>query len=244
MLQYTRQGKGETLVLVHGFLGAKEIFHEIIQEFTNQYDVVAVDLPGHGESQLEKENYSVYDYANAVLEVLQHEGITEATWLGHSMGGYIVLAALEGEIALVKRAILAYSSDLADTEEQKEKRSKQQREISEIGVNRFVDQIIENFFGENVQEEMTNVAKNIAYRATEKGLINALEAMKNRPDQHELLEQLSIPILVIEGFQDKIVKPVETDNPNVRKNTTMTGHLGMLEDPQGFKQAVDQFMTQ
>lgn len=244
VLHYTRRGAGETLVLVHGFLGAIEVFNEVIEEFNTQYDVIAIDLPGHGESKLEKESYSVYDYAKAVAEVLQHEGVSEATWLGHSMGGYIALAALEKNIAPIKRVILAYSSDLADTEEQKEKRTKQQQQISEVGVEKFVDEIIGNFFGENAKEETINVARQIAYRASKEGLITALEAMKSRPSQQELLEQTHTPILVIEGFQDKIVKPINVKNPNVRKNETMTGHLGMLEDPQGFIQAVHQFMTQ
>lgn len=244
MLHYTRRGAGENLVLIHGFLGAKEVFDEVIEELNTRYDVIAIDLPGHGQSGLEKEQYSVYDYADAVTEVLQHEGVNEAVWLGHSMGGYIALAALEKKIAPITRVILAYSSDLADTDEQKEKRTKQQQQIREVGVERFVNEIIGNFFGDKAKEETIDVARRIAHRASEEGLIAALEAMKTRPNQHDFLEQTTTSILVIEGFQDKIVKPIESNNPNVRKNETMTGHLGMLEDPQGFLQAVDQFMSQ
>ncbi len=243
MLHYTRKGTGENLVLVHGFLGAKEVFVEAIEEFTAHYDVIAVDLPGHGQSQFEKSSYSVYDYAKAVVEVLNHEDVREATWLGHSMGGYIVLAALEGNIAPIKRAILAYSSDLSDTEEQKEKRTKQQQQIRENGVEHFVAQVIGNFFSENAKKETIDVARLIAYRASEEGLIAALESMKSRPNQHDFIEQTTTPILIIEGSEDKIVKPIDTQNPNLYKNITMTGHLGMLEDPQGFAQAVRQFMS-
>ncbi|MFJ8235723.1 alpha/beta fold hydrolase [Ureibacillus sp. NPDC094379] len=242
MLHYSRKGNGETLVLVHGFLGAKEIFNEVIEEFTTQFDVIAVDLPGHGQSQLEKESYSVYDYAEAVTEVLKHEGVKEAIWLGHSMGGYITLAALEKNMFPIKKAILAYTSDLADSDEQKEKRTKQQQQIPEIGVNGFVDEIIEAFFGQNATKEMVDIARRIGYRATEKGLIAALDAMKSRPNQHQLVEQTNKAILVLEGTEDKIVKPIIVQNSTVNKIVTSTGHFGMLEDPESFIKAVQEFI--
>jgi pimeloyl-ACP methyl ester carboxylesterase len=67
--------------------------------------------------------------------------------------------------------------------------------------------------------------------------------MKSRPNQHDFIEKSTTPILVIEGSEDKIVKPIDTKNPTLYKNITMTGHLGMMEDPQGFVQAVHQFMS-
>mgnify|MGYP001444753551 CR=1 FL=1 len=242
MLHYTRKGSGEVLVFIHGFLGAKEIFNEVINKLSSNYDCIAVDLPGHGESKLEKENNSIYDYAKAVADVLAHERIKEATWLGHSMGSYIVLAAIEKAIAPIKRAILAYSSDLADTEEQINKRKKQQQQIVDGGVEDFVNNVIGAFFGENPKEEHVNFARNIAYNASEEGLVMALETMKHRPNQQRLVEQLTIPVLVIEGSEDQVVKPIETNNPNVKKVITKTGHLGMLEDTQTFTKAIHDFM--
>ena len=243
MLDYTRKGSGDTLVLVHGFLGAKEIFNDVLDELTEKYDVIAVDLPGHGQSKVERESYSVYDYAREVSEVLRHENISSATWLGHSLGGYIVLAALEKNIFPINKAILAYSTDVCDSEEQKEKRMSQQLEISKIGVKQFVDQLIGAFFSDNAKKETIDFARNIAYQASEEGLIIALESMKNRSNQHNLIEQLTIPLLVVEGSLDKIVKPIKTTNPNILKIETNTAHLGMLEDPQSFSKAIHQFMS-
>ncbi|QCR32687.1 alpha/beta fold hydrolase [Lysinibacillus sp. SGAir0095] len=244
MLHYTRKGTGEKLVLVHGFLGDAEIFSPILEELTKSYDVVAVDLPGHGQSKVERESYSVYDYAREVSEVLRHENITNATWLGHSLGGYIVLAALEKKIAPISNAILAYTTDGSDTEEQKEKRTNQQLEIPEIGVEKFVDQLIEAFFSDQANKETINFARKIAYRASEEGLILALESMKNRPNQQNLIENISIPILVVEGSQDKIVKPIKTMNSNIQRLETNTAHLGMLEDPNSFLKGIQEFMSE
>ncbi len=242
MLHYTRQGKGEVLVLIHGFLGSKNIFNEVFDDFVSHYDVIAIDLPGHHKSELEQEFYSVYDYASSIAQVLQHEKIPKATWLGHSMGGYIVLAAMEKNIATVNKAILAYSTEASDTNEQIEKRSKQQKQILEAGVQSFVDEVIGGFFSKNAQQDKVEFAKQIAYKASPEGLIIALDAMKSRPNQFAFIEQITTPILVIEGTEDKVVKPVETNNPNVMKVYTETGHLGMLENPRSFASAVHNFM--
>lgn len=243
MLHYIRKGSGETLVLVHGFLGAIEIFNPVLEELSESYDVIAVDLPGHGQSKAEKEDYSVYDYAREVAEVLRHENIISATWLGHSLGGYIVLAALEKNIAPIKKAILAYSTDGSDTEEQKEKRTNQQLEISNIGVEKFVDQLIEAFFSKNAKKETIEFARNIACKASAEGLIAALDTMKTRPDQQNLIENITIPLLVIVGSQDKIVKPIKATNPNIQRLETNTAHLGMLEDPKSFLKGIHQFIS-
>ncbi|KGR79228.1 alpha/beta fold hydrolase [Ureibacillus manganicus] len=242
MLNYTRQGEGEVLVLIHGFLGSVDVFKNVTEEFASRYDVIAVDLPGHHKSKIERVSYSVYDYAMAVADVLQRERVEDATWLGHSMGGYIVLAALEREVAKIKQAILAYSSDLSDTDEQIEKRSKQQKQILEDGVQGFVDEVISAFFSKNAQKATIEYAKQIAYKASPEGLTIALDSMKSRPNQHSFIEQTTTPILVIEGTEDKVVKPIETKNPNVMKVYTETGHLGMLEDPKSFITAVNKFM--
>ncbi|RHW38294.1 alpha/beta hydrolase [Lysinibacillus yapensis] len=243
MLHYIREGAGDPLVLIHGFLGSKDLFKDVIPDLAKHFDVIAIDLPGHGQSEVEQDTYTVYDYAKAVAQVLQHEYITEAIWLGHSLGGYIVLAALEQNIAPINKAILAYSSDLADTEEQKEKRTEQQQKIAEKGVETFVDEMIGGFFSkENIKpKEEIEIASRIAYQASEKGLILALEAMKTRPEQHGFIEQTSTPILIIEGLQDEVVKPIQTENPIVHKVQTNTGHLGMLENPQKFVEAILDF---
>ena len=238
MLHYVRAGSGETLVLIHGFLGGNTIFHKQIAALQQHFDVIAVDLPGHGESEMERESYTMYDYANAVIDVLVKENVDEAYWLGHSMGGYIVLAALEKEMANIKKIILAYSSDVADTDEAIEKRTKQQQEIFETGGGAFIDGIIDVFFKPDAQTEDILYAKEVANDATDEGLLAALQAMKERADQRALVETSQTPILVVEGEYDKAVTPINTANSNVQKIKTPTGHLGMLEEPTAFIKAV------
>ncbi|MEK4229491.1 alpha/beta fold hydrolase [Solibacillus sp. FSL H8-0538] len=242
MLHYERIGAGEVLVLVHGFLGGNTIFSKVIERLQQHFDVIRIDLPGHGKSAMERVQYSVYDYAEAIAEVLKHEYVEKAYWLGHSMGGYITLAALEKNLAPITKVVLAYSSDASDTDEAKEKRTEQQENLRQDGVKPLVDRVIAAFFADDAREEDIQFAKEVAYAGTEDGLIAALQAMKERPDQRDFLQKISTPILLLQGSEDKIVKPIELGNSNIKKVITKTGHLGMLEDPDAFVNAVVGFL--
>lgn len=242
MLHYTREGSGEVVVLVHGFLGGIHIFDRIFEPLTKQFDVIAIDLPGHGKSEAPEDDYTVYGYAEDILEVLTNEQVESAYWIGHSMGGYITLAALEKQYTNIGKAVFLYSSDAPDTPEAIEKRTKQQQDIQNHGVGSFVEGIIHNFLAPDADTEDILFAKEVAHEANEAGLITALGAMKSRPNQRDLVDSIEIPILVIEGEQDKAVTPIETSNPNVTKVFTNTGHLGMIEDSQTVLREIMQFL--
>lgn len=244
MLYYERSGNtgGDTIVMIHGFLGSSDMFHKVVEELKKDYNIIRIDLPGHGKSKEEPGFQTLYDYAEAIAEVLKHEKVTNATWLGHSMGGYITLAALEKEIAAIDKAILAYSSAAPDSPEAQKKRDQQKSDIEQNGVEAYINNVIHTFFGDNPSAEDVTFASRVGYEATAEGLLTALEAIKSRPDQTSFIHEVSIPILVIEGSQDAVVTPIETENIAVQKIVTNTGHFGMLEDAKSFVNAVRQFL--
>ena len=242
MLHYKRNGSGEVVVLIHGFLGATTIYDKIIEPLTQNFDVIAIDLPGHGQSDAPEGDYTMYRYAEDIVDVLIAEKVEKAHWIGHSMGGYITLAAIEKQYTNIDKAVLLYSSDAPDTPEAIDKRTKQQEEILAHDVGPFVDGIIHNFLAPVAKTEDILFAKEVAYEANKEGLVAALGAMKSRPNQRDLIDTTTTQILVVEGEQDNAVTPIETSNPNITKVKTDTGHLGMLEDSQTVIREILQFL--
>ena len=242
MLFYERVGTGPTVVFIHGFLGSSKIYDEIKQDLISTYDTIFIDFAGHGRSQEQTVDANIYAYAQQIVEVLQHENVTSSTWIGHSMGGYIVLAALEKQLAQIDKAVLAYSATNADNDEAKKKRLTSIEQIESEGNKAFVDSLIPNFFSKEAKQEHVELGRHIAYAASEDGLKTALLTMKDRPNQQQLVDTLDIPVLVIEGTEDKIVPSIETTNPNVKKVQTPTGHLGMIEEPAKFIDALRTFI--
>lgn len=241
MLHYVRQGSGKTIVLIHGFLGGSSMFKELMDKLAAHFDVIAIDLPGHGKSEIEVEAYTVESYAEAVIEVLHHEKIEQAIWLGHSMGGYITLAAMADELFPITKAILLHSTVNEDTEEVKEKRTNQQLEIKKDGVDAFVGEVLPNFLAPQNTDSLLADARAIAIEASIEGLVAALEAMKARPKRDSFINETSTPILIIEGAHDKVVPTIQTNNEAVTKVVVNSGHLGMLEDVDGVYEAIYNF---
>jgi 3-oxoadipate enol-lactonase len=78
------------LVFLHGGLMDHRMFNAQIDEFAQDYGVIAWDGRGHGKSQpFGPANYSMEDYAVDLVAVLEHAGIQKAVLVGQSMGAYI-----------------------------------------------------------------------------------------------------------------------------------------------------------
>ncbi len=74
-----------TLIWAHGWGQSHKAFHKLIQSFEKTAFNVAVDFPGFGESPMPPDAWSVEDYAEACVEILQqYEGAK--IWCGHSFG--------------------------------------------------------------------------------------------------------------------------------------------------------------
>ena len=92
-----RPGARETIVLLHGFAARKDVWLRFVRQLPDHYHIIAVDLPGHGESSvLTGPTYDV-DYITAVVALALAEVAPERFHLvGASLGGLVaILYALE-----------------------------------------------------------------------------------------------------------------------------------------------------
>lgn len=80
---------GETLVLLHGFAADKDNWLRFSRHLTQDYRVIALDLPGFGDSDLPPGSYDVGTQAERLADILDAMGIKQAHVLGNSMGGHI-----------------------------------------------------------------------------------------------------------------------------------------------------------
>ena len=92
-LAFDRTGQGEPLVLLHGQGFSRRSFDPVVPLLAAERDVIAVDLPGHGESprQPEGAGNAPRDLAVAVGELLDELGLATAHIAGNSSGGWVAL---------------------------------------------------------------------------------------------------------------------------------------------------------
>ncbi|MBI3243218.1 MAG: alpha/beta hydrolase [Chloroflexi bacterium] len=93
---YQSQGKGPAALLVHGNSCSSRSYQRQLEgAFGEKFRLVAMDLPGHGQSSPASDpaTYSLPGYAEVVVEVAKQLGLAEAVFVGWSLGGHIVLEA-------------------------------------------------------------------------------------------------------------------------------------------------------
>jgi pimeloyl-ACP methyl ester carboxylesterase len=86
-LDYDCRGAGSPLLFIHGLTFDRSTWGPIVEQLTDRFTCVAVDLPGHGESQ--GPHRRVDDVALAVHHLLGGLAIEAPVVIGHSMGGAI-----------------------------------------------------------------------------------------------------------------------------------------------------------
>ena len=88
-----QENNGSTLVLVHGYLASSYVFRDVYAKLIKHHRVIAMDLPGFGDSEKVNPDKAAYDQAFfadqvwALLDALGVDGPIDL--LGHSMGGAV-----------------------------------------------------------------------------------------------------------------------------------------------------------
>ncbi|MGJ7910412.1 alpha/beta fold hydrolase [Neobacillus sp. LXY-1] len=108
---YPRENAEKTFILLHGFLSSTFTYRHMISLMKQNYQVLSIDLPPFGKSA--KCNRYVYSYKNlaqTVIKLIESFGIKKSIFIGHSMGGQIVLNILHMVPDLAEKAVLLCSS--------------------------------------------------------------------------------------------------------------------------------------
>jgi len=94
-------GRGEPLLMLHGTGASTHSFRAILPLLAERFRVMAVDLPGHGfTTRADGERLSLDCMANALRDLLNHEGFRAGYLVGHSAGAAVALRmSLDGTVA-------------------------------------------------------------------------------------------------------------------------------------------------
>jgi pimeloyl-ACP methyl ester carboxylesterase len=103
---YEISGKGEPLLLLHGGLGSIDMFKPIMPAFTEHRQVIAIDLQGHGRTELGSRKISLPDLGDDIAAVLTQLKLKNLDVLGYSFGGGVAFRLAVQHPAMVRRLAL------------------------------------------------------------------------------------------------------------------------------------------
>lgn len=233
-LAYARRGKGNPLVLIHGFPLDSTSWSEIVPLLEDKFDIVLPDLRGFGQSTTVETPYSMSDMADDVAGLLDHLGIEKAALAGHSMGGYVALAFAKKHPNRVSGLGLVSSQALADAPEGKERRYKTAADVAEKGVGVVVEAMTPKL---SADARVQAFVRGVIEKQSKEGVIGALKAMAEREDLTSILSSFNFPFVLIHGDADALIPvdraiEIKLDVPSaVLIDLKNAGHMPMREFP-------------
>jgi pimeloyl-ACP methyl ester carboxylesterase len=99
-------GTGEPLILLHGAVGATEMFKEILPSLSSGRRVIAVDLQAHGRTADIDRPLTFEAMADDIAALAKHLGIAKADVMGYSLGGGVALRTAAQHPGLVRKLVL------------------------------------------------------------------------------------------------------------------------------------------
>jgi pimeloyl-ACP methyl ester carboxylesterase len=250
-IHYKTFGKGKVVVMLHGFLESSEMWDDYAESLSENFQVVLIDLPGHGESGFFSTGTTIDLMAEMVNALLDDLNIKKVQMVGHSMGGYVILAFAELFKRKLKSFILLNSTAFEDPEENLEKREKA-IEMLESHPELYIKQTIPGLFREETLFHFSNekhklISSALKVNAPYNGYIESVKAMRDRPDRIHML-RTHVPKLFIAGSYD----PVIPENTSFRQMHFLrhgddifleeSGHMGFIEEKETTLQLIKQFL--
>lgn len=240
---YLEAGQGELIVLVHGYTGSKENWLPIMGDLAKNYRVIAVDLPGWGESTPKAgKDYGPLAQSEYLNEFLKSDTQTTTLLVGHSMGGMIIgMLALEHPES-AQRLVFMSSAGVIPKENEFARLSMQGKNpFSVYETEAFIDFMKNYVFADMQYIPKPMLAAVVKERALHKefektvftqmlSFTQALTLQKRLPEIHQAAGLLWCD-------QDKIIDPsaAAVFAKGLKKSDTAIlkgcGHMPMMEQP-------------
>lgn len=112
LTNYTSSGKGDVVLLLHGWGDTSRTFASLAEILSGNHQVIALDLPGFGNTEASKEAWGLDDYASFVAHFLQKIAANPTVVVGHSNGGAIAIRAVATHKLQPKKLVLLAASGI------------------------------------------------------------------------------------------------------------------------------------
>lgn len=254
--EYEVCGDGTPLVLLHGFTGSKSTWLPFIDQWKEKFQVIIIDLPGHGKTKVKSEG-TMESYCGDLIQLFNHLHIDTCHVLGYSMGGRMALSLTLLYPERIKSLILESSSPGLQYKEERESRKKNDenlaRKIEEEGIKSFVH------YWENIplfatQKELPdkifNSLRKERLSQSKEGLALSLRTMGtgSQPTWWDKLSTVNQDVLLIVGEIDqKFVIINEEMNRKLINGELIiiknAGHAIHVEEPEKFDKLVTAFLN-
>ncbi|MEG4343680.1 2-succinyl-6-hydroxy-2,4-cyclohexadiene-1-carboxylate synthase [Microcoleus sp. A003_D6] len=243
------------ILFLHGFTGKSQDFSRVIPLLSNSYCCLAVDLPGHGKTQVSGDEscYNMPNTAQALIQLLDDLQIDKCLLLGYSMGGRLALYITLHFPERFEKVVLESASPGLKTEKERSHRREADLQLAQKLENSNIKDFLLNWYDRPLFKSLKN-SPNFDKLIETRLANNLLELAKslrnmgtgNQPSLWEKLPQNQIPILLLAGEYDDKFTTINTEIAKLCPAASLeivptTGHNIHFENIDTFVALVRQF---
>ncbi len=240
------------IIFIHGFPFNKSSWHPQMEFLKKEHRVIAYDISGFGNSTSGREKESISMFADDLVKLMDALEINKAIVCGLSMGGYILLNAVNRYPDKFKAIILSDTNCIADSILAKEKRFKTILQIEADGLKDFTEVFIENIFCKESltdKKEIVEKIRTIILSTSPGTITRTLNAIVHRQEMCSSLKEISIPTLILCGKEDTVTPLAQSEflfhhiSNSILHIIGKAGHLSNLEQPNEFNKRLNNFIS-
>jgi len=232
LIHYEVLGRGRPLIFLHGWLGSWRYWIPTMQALSAEYRTYALDLWGYGDSAKVGTRYTLEAQADMVARFMEQLGILKAAFVGHGLGGAVVLQLAAKYPDLADRA-MGVSMPLRAAD------------INPRLLAGPAASLIDWLLGRGpAVEPISREAAKADPQAVE-ATVRAVMAVEAQP----VLASLKPPYLLVHGEKDPLISPpAETALEGLNGNVHTIGleesrHFPMLDEAAKFNRLLADFLT-
>lgn len=242
----------QAILFIHGYPFNKSMWTRQMEEFKENYRVIACDIRGYGHSDDKSQENSIELFERDLICFMDAIRLDKAILCGLSMGGYIALRAISSHPDRFEALVLCDTSCMADTPESKAKRMLTIASIKKNGTVEYAEEVINNLFAPEafstigaeiavMKEEIANISRQT--------LCKTILALASRKETCSRLSGIKVPVLIMVGSEDKITPPAAAKFMHDKvKGSVMVvlehaGHISNMENHTEFNNQLLKFLS-
>lgn len=242
-VHYLETGEGPVLILLHSNGASAFQYEAAMPLFAKSWRTIAMDMPGHGDSDPISRHYKIEDYAEAVVQLMDALKIDKAAVAGDSVGGSICIA-LARDHAKRTAPVIISECPLRDNAEWE--KTWPRIESTYSAPTQDIDELKARLRAGRATPELLKRWNTDRNKAGAWAMVDVMWAMREF-DAEGALRKKAGPAAVIVGSTGNVVKNMKPYEEAVGKNLCSTladcGHFPMIDDPELFTSEVNRLLA-
>ena len=249
-IYYEITGEGEPLLLIHGLGSSIRDWEKQVPVFSEKYQVITIDIRGHGKTDKPKESYTIPLFGEDIAELMKLLDINQVNILGISLGGSIAFQFAVDYPEMVKSLVIVNTGVEFKLDSFKARYNFFMRKliVSLVGMKKMGEVLAPKLFIKPEQEDLRQKLIERWAENDKKAYLNALKSLKDWTVKDHI-HTIKCPVLVISSDEDYTPVSVKEEYTALIPNGDVkvihdARHAVTMEKPSEFNKIVMDFLSE